>query len=118
MSIARRVELVCGVLTGVVATVAAFALLNLNSPDQFLPAFFIYILPALLVAVGAGLHIIGFRSAGSICGRSSSGFAKGGIFLFCLLWPWSVEWFVSFATGFVSHIKYGCVSVIKKRSDF
>ena len=64
MPIARIVELVFGLLTGLLAAVAAFTMMNLAPPNQFLLISLVYILPALLFALGSCLHAIGDMRSG------------------------------------------------------
>ena len=56
MTISRRIERVCGVLTGVLAIIAALQIVNVDFPIQILALSLVYILPALLVAIGSWIH--------------------------------------------------------------
>jgi hypothetical protein len=59
MPIVRRVELVFGIMTGLLSLVAAFTVFNLAPPNQFLLVSLLYIFPALIFAFGSCLHAIG-----------------------------------------------------------
>jgi Na+/proline symporter len=56
MTMSRKVERICGALTGVFAILAALRLVNVEVTRQILAVSLLYVLPAVLVVIGSWIH--------------------------------------------------------------
>src|SRR5258705_2493971 len=66
MTTSRRVEVLCGMLSALLAVIVLCTMLRPTSFSQFLQAIPFYLGPALLVAVGSYVHAIGRKKSGFV----------------------------------------------------